>query len=198
MFYSRSPHILVVDHFLADPDMVRHIALQQEYETNLTRYKGLRTKKQFQWPFLKEEFERLLNIKIGSWQDQPANGIFQRTTFKDPLVYHADSQDYAGAIYLTPNAPLDGGTSFWRDKRSGCRRPPHHYLEGRPDADRINGEMFTEENVISPDNWELCDQVANDYNRLVIWDSKLIHSASSYEGFEGERLAQLFFFCIAK
>ena len=38
------------------------------------------------------------------------------------------------------------------------------------------------------------------YNRLVLWDAQLIHSATSYEGFTPAqpRLVQLYFFNVRK
>jgi regulation of enolase protein 1 (concanavalin A-like superfamily) len=59
------------------------------------------------------------------------NGVFQITSGNDPLVWHSDSQDYAAAIYLTKDGPTNAGTSFWKDKKYGCRRPPSHSLENK-------------------------------------------------------------------
>ena len=49
--------------------------------------------------------------------------------------------------------------------------------------------MFNEYNYLHPDAWELVDRVAAVFNRCVIWDAKLIHSATSYQC---QRLVQLF------
>ena len=54
-------------------------------------------------------------------------------------------------------------------------------------------------NFEDADNWGLVESVAGLFNRLVIWDAKLIHSATSYEDFTensgvSTRLVQLFFF----
>jgi len=61
--------------------------------------------------------------------------------------------------------------------------------------------MFKKANMQNPESWEFVESVSGVFNRLVLWDAKLIHSASSYEPFEGQdkestRLAQLFFFDI--
>jgi hypothetical protein len=140
------------------------------------------------------------------WLNQGANGCFQITGFNDPLVYHSDTQSYAAAIYLTPHAPLDAGTSFWRDKTHGCRRPPYHPLESGRFADdkarnTAGAEVYSQYNILHPDNWDLVDKVGGLYNRLVIWDAQLIHSASNYAGLESDvadkaRLVHLFFFSV--
>ena len=124
-----------------------------------------------------------------NWAEPGFNGVCQITKECDPLVYHSDIQNYAGAVYLTPNAPSDGGTSFWKHKRTGIDHSK---------KDDINNTIFTAESVIDPTQWELLDRVAPKYNRLVIWDGRLVHSASSYESYTkaglDNRLVQLFFF----
>jgi hypothetical protein len=66
-----------------------------------------------------------------------------------------------------------------------------------------DSEIYNQYNILHGDNWELVDRVGAIYNRLVIWDAKIIHSASSYEGLVSDdpkksRLVQLFFFNIRK
>lgn len=205
-FNRRMPHLLVVDNFYKDPDDVRAFALEQEFKPNLSNYKGVRTEDRFLWPFLKEEFERLLGRPIIDWLNQPCNGCFQITGYDDPLVWHSDLQSYAAAIYLTPNAPLSAGTSFWKDKTHGSRRPPNHPLEfDRFASDEArslaSNEIYSEHNILHEDNWDLVDKFGPIYNRLAIWDAQMIHSASSYEGLssvdaENGRLVQLFFFTV--
>ena len=208
-FIKRPPSLLVSDDFYSDPLTIRKIALEQSYTANIKSYKGKRSECRFLLPGLKEEFERLLGVKITGWTTYLANGVFQITKYTDPLVWHADLQSYAAAIYLTPDAPVTAGTSFWRDTKYKCRRTPGHQRERNrfpTDEDRkiANDTIHSDYNLVHPDNWELVDRVGSIFNRLVIWDAKLIHSASSYEAFPGtegqeaenSRLVQLFFFDI--
>ncbi len=194
-FHRKTPALLVVDDFYRDPDAVRALALGAEYEADLRYFKGKRSKKKFLFPWVKEEFERLLRVNITDWMAQPANGSFQKTTAEDPLVWHSDTQSYAAAIYLTPNPygfHLQSGTSFWQDNKFLCRRPPTDPV--------AYAQVYGEYNLLHPDNWNLVDRVGSVYNRLVLWDAQLIHSATSYEGFtpESPRLVQLFFFNVAR
>ena len=187
-FHERTPDVIVVDDFLRDPDEVRALALTQEYGTDLRFFKGLRTRERFLWPHLREEFGRLLGKPVTEWLGHRANGVFQQTSQDDPLVWHHDSQGYAAAIYLTPDAPPGSGTSFWRDRTCGCRRRPTHPLEsarlGNPEAIRAaEAVVYDPYNFEHSDNWDLIEAVAGLYNRLVIWDASLIHSASSYSDF---------------
>jgi hypothetical protein len=202
-FRQTGPDVVVVDDFFDDPDQIRAIALAQEYARDPHFYKGLRSYQRPLWPWLREEFSRLLGRDVTGWSDHVANGVFQQTSHDDPLVWHNDPQQYAAAIYLTPDAPPGSGTSFWRDRSHGCRRSPDHPLElarlGGPDAVAAAfAAIYHEDNMVRPGNWELIESVAGLYNRLVIWDARLFHSATSYEGFTdgpgSTRLVQLFFF----
>jgi Family of unknown function (DUF6445) len=203
-FHQRTPSMIVVDDFFRNPDEVRALALAQEYGSDLQFYKGLRTHERFLWPHLREEFERLLGRPVTGWLGHGANGVFQQTGNNDPLVWHHDSQGFAAAAYLTPDASPGTGTSFWRDRTYGCRRKPTHPLEsvrlGSPETvAAAEAVVYDPYNFVHAENWELVESVAGLYNRLVIWDASLIHSATSYsEFFEGRltetRLVQLFFF----
>lgn len=203
VFHRRTPAILVVDDFYRQPDEIRERALALSYAPDERYFKGLRSQP-YLLPFVKEEFERLLGVRVTDWLAQPMNGVFQKTTSAEPLVWHSDTQSYAAAIYLTPGPKIQhpaergrlitspervgAGTSFWRDFMLGHRRPS-------PDP-AVNAEMYSEFNLTHPGNWELVDRVGSVYNRLVLWDAQLIHSATSYERFTAEspRLVQLFFF----
>jgi len=193
IFNTRTPSILVVDNFYKNPDWIIEETKKFNFKEDNKYYKGKRTSSCL-FPYVKEEFERLLNVKIIDWLNQPMNGVFQRTEGKDPLVWHSDSQDYAAAVYLTKDGPTSAGTSFWKDKKYGCRRPPSHPLENRQEINE--SVIYTQYNLLHEDNWELVDRVGSVYNRLVLWDGKMIHSATMYGEFS--RLVQLFFFNVKK
>ncbi len=186
VFHRKMPDLLVVDDFFVDPDRVREMALDLPYSADERYYKGQRSDVSYLWDALREEFERLLDCTIIDWMDQSANGVFQMTSSKDPIVWHADSQDYAAAIYLNPGTPTGGGTSFWRNREHGFR-----FFHNAPE-----GHQVKEADLLSEDSWELVESISGIYNRLAIWNARLIHSATSYESFvdQDQRLVQLFFF----
>jgi len=158
------------------------------------------------WPHLREEIGRLLGTPVTEWLSHGANGVFQQTSHLDPLVWHHDTQSYAAAVYLTPDAPPQSGTSFWRDRVHGCRRRPDHPFErkrlGSDEAvAAASSVVYDQYNIEHGDNWELMESIAGLYNRLVIWDAALFHSATTYDHFIADgtaptRLVQLFFFDI--
>jgi len=182
------PQIVVVDNFYDDPDLVREVALQQTYNPDLRFYKGKRTTQKFLAPGTKQVFEQLLGKRITAWEEHGWNGIFQYCTAEDPLVIHSDVQKYAGAVYLSPNAPPETGTSFHRSKKFPNIRSTHN-------EDKNYNDIY-ENGYYDRTKFELVDTIGNVYNRLVLWDARLIHSATEYFGNnkENSRLFHLFFF----
>lgn len=184
------PELIVVDNFYTNPDAVRELALQQNFEPDLRYFKGNRTSTRFLAPGTKQVFESLIGRRITNWVEHGFNGVFQYCTAEDPLVYHSDVQSYAAAIYLTPNAPIETGTSFFRSKEFPDVRSTSN---DNPEFQAVFKGGFYDKT-----KFEEVDSVGNVYNRLVIWNSKLIHSASGYFGTNkfDSRLFHLFFFDI--
>ena len=177
--------IFVVDNFYRDPYAVREFALKQNFIDDLRYYKGRRTETRFHIPGTKEAFESIIGKKITSWDNQPMNGVFQSCNAQDSLVYHIDSQSWAGMVYLTPDAPYECGTSMYAHKTTGIR----HGSDPRIDS-AFSGGFYDKT------KFELVDTIGNVFNRLVIFDSKCIHAASQYFGqtIEDSRLFHMFFF----
>jgi hypothetical protein len=184
------PSVIVVDNFYENPDEVRRMALEQNFDPDLRYHKGKRTKEKFIAQNTKQIFESLIGRKITRWTEFEYNGIFQYCTAEDPLVYHSDVQSYAAAVYLTPDAPVTTGTSFFRS-----RQYPNVYKSHVDDSNY--GEIF-KGGFYDKTKFELVDTIGNVYNRLALWDARLIHSATEYFGTKKEdsRLFHLFFFDI--
>ena len=191
---NANKRVHVVDDFYEDPMAVREHALLQYYNDD-PGYLGLRTRKQFFFDGVKEKFEEILQRKITKWEDYGMNGRFQSNIAGTKLVYHCDSQSWAAAVYLSPNAPYYTGTSFWAVKnydagQLGTANSIRH--NSHPDLDLA----FNQHTFVDRSPYELVDTVGNVFNRLVIWDAGLIHSASEYCGWDinSSRLFQIFFF----
>lgn len=178
-------HVVVIDDFLEDPDKERAFALSQTYDVK-GNYPGIRTKS-FATEKHKQMFENILQRKITYW---PAgyNGSYQKATKNLKSWIHRDLTDYAGIIYLTPDAPLDSGTTFYRHKELKVER------ENPSNKKKLDGDSG------NSDAWEVVDSVANKYNRLIIFNGRRSHSSTSYFGDcdDNCRLFQLFFFNVEK
>ena len=117
------PEMIIIDNFYKDPDSVREYALNLQYDPpenhGAVGYRCERNRKIYNGT--KEYFENIIqkSIKVhdkeGGW-NYSTNGCFQWCPLNTSLVYHADAQEYAAIIFLTPNAPVDCGTSFFRHK----------------------------------------------------------------------------------
>jgi hypothetical protein len=189
---SKDPNttLIVCENFYEDPHAVREYALSLDYEES-DYHRGRRTHGPHIFPGVKEKFEQLLGKKIIRWTETYGMcGRFQYCTAEDAIVYHADAQQWAAVVYLTPDAPHETGTSLLVHKKTGARHcsdpkiwnawqetaPTGLYLDGTP--------------------WDEIDKVGNVFNRLIIWDGHCPHSASKYFGFtkETSRLFHIFFF----
>jgi hypothetical protein len=183
------PGVWIVDNFYQDPDAIRKFALEQEYDQGGIGkyYIGNRTRQQFLFPGLKEEFEYIMNRRIEKWEGHGMNGRFQVCKEGEPLVYHCDPQRWAGMLYLTPNAPYQTGTSTHALKGTDVRHLSHPDISKcfRPGSQNLDRTIF-----------EPVDNFGNVYNRLVIFNAGYLHSATDYFGYNNDncRLWQMFFF----
>lgn len=178
--------LFVVDNFYSDPYAIREFALNQQFDGDLRYYKGKRTKERFEVPGTKEMFESIMGQKITAWEQHGMNGVFQWCNPEDSLVYHMDNQRWAGTIYLTPNAPYECGTSFFAHKQNKLRR----------DGTMEELNVCFSGGFYDKTKFDLVDTVGNIFNRLVIFDARMIHAASQYFGqtIQDSRLFQMFFF----
>jgi hypothetical protein len=188
---NSNPRVWIVDNFYKDPNAVREFALKLNYHdkhNNDGGFIGKRTREQYLFTGLKEKFEQIMNMKITLWKEYGMNGRFQMGIGGDPQVFHCDEQTWAGMLYLTPDAPVSCGTGFYQHKATKVRHSSDPNL-----------------NIAFRNNWattldatpyEPVDVAGNVFNRLVIFDAHLIHSASGYFGWELNncRLWQIFFF----
>lgn len=186
-----------MDGFYEKPDQIREIALSKDFHES-TYHKGKSTREQFLFPGLKERFEELLGRKIVKWQEHGRNGVFQYCVAGDTLVYHSDLQSYAGVVFLTPDAPPQSGTTFYRSREFGLDHCPSDD-EARAMGFQNAGEMVRRMyggRLLDRTAWEKVDEIGNVYNRLALWNGNRVHSASEYFGSTKEdgRLFHIFFF----
>ncbi len=183
-----APSIIVFDDFYSNPLEVRNFALTQMSIHEVIGgkgYPGKRTKK-FCTPELENKFNLIFspyfsNIQLAKESD---NGSFQITTVNDSSWIHKDhydnneginnpDQQYAAVLFLTPNPPKNSGTMFYKEVKI---------------KDSITNEMITK-NVET-------DYVENQFNRIVIFNSDILHASKNYFGTNDydSRLTQVFFF----
>lgn len=182
------PSYIVIDNFYEHPDRVRAFALQCSFHYHPNNHKGCRTDECYRFPGLKERFEQIVGRGVTNWTTYGTNGCFQYCTKEDETVYHADGQQYAGVLYLTPDAPPNAGTSLYRSritKKMKYSGDEYHTIFRNGHLDETDFEMV--------------DTIGNVYNRLILFDAKCLHAGINYFGTNKEngRLFQLFFFDLA-
>lgn len=110
---------------------------------------------------------------------------------------HTDSRalcTYAAVLYLSPDAPVHAGTSFYR-----VRLP-----DGTPGGNVIPSRFANlvealGTRFVPPDLFELDLSIDSRFNRLLLYRADLIHSASAYFGDQlAERRMTAVFFWLAK
>ena len=180
-----SKRSFAVDNFYSNPHEVRKYALEQEFFDD-PGYIGRRTRTQHFFPGVKEAFSDIIGKKVTEWESYGMNGRFQHNWAGEKLVYHCDSQMWAGMVYLTPDAPLQTGTAMIQHKEN---RIHHNSCEGVMSC-------FNQKTFVDKTPYEVVDDFSNVFNRLVIFHGGHLHAASGYFGnqLENCRMWHMFFF----
>ncbi|TFW11626.1 hypothetical protein E4L96_20735 [Massilia arenosa] len=106
---------------------------------------------------------------------------------------HTDSRAlcrYAAVIYLSPEPEPDAGTSFYR------QRYPSGQLGGNMcSAPHTNLREALGVARLPPQAWQEEVRVENRFNRILLYRANLVHSATSYFGFDDheKRMTAVFF-----
>lgn len=177
---------IIVDDFYGNVDAVRAFALSQKFDVT-GNFPGARTKS-----FINDDVKNAIQNavqhaggKVTNWYDiEGLTGSFQIALARDRTWIHSDYVNtWAGVCYLTPNAPLSGGTGLFRHRETGRTRPLT-----RDDTYDYNFYDYTK--------WDMVDRIGNVYNRLILYRGDLFHASLDYFGdkLENGRLFQVFFF----
>ncbi len=196
--------ITVVKDFYDNPDAIRKFALAQKYTychemTDISYvFPGSRTKDLFELnPAL---YERVCK-KLVSVFHIPEHDVMRwaiTTSFQivgaeygSGLIHQDHNTIFAGVLYLTPDAPLDSGTSLFRKNKTYNEAA---YKKGIAD----NDERFKNKQAIDFSYHSMFDEVVrvnNVYNTLILFEGDIYHCANNFFGTSNEngRLAQVFF-----
>jgi hypothetical protein len=187
-----TPSIIVIDNFYENPFEIREFALNLTYEKKMY-YPGNRSIS-YANEMHKTMFDKIIEpygqkIKIFNTKNEDDdNGAFQYATSNDRTWIHCDNfTNWAGIIYLTPNAPVTSGTCFYKFK-DGTMNDYESKLLKNIDEIELHSRDMTK--------WTKVDIVGNVFNRLVLFESKRFHASMDYFGdnIKNGRLFQVFFF----
>jgi len=184
-------NLMVIDNFYINAMETRNFVLTQEFKV-MGNYPGQRTVS-YANQHLKDMIQGYIQHFAGKIIDWPEggdtyNGAYQYTTSRNRTWVHNDGwNNWAGVLYLTPNAPVNSGTGIFRYK-DGTRTVDEAEARGNKTLIDEHSQDYTK--------WELVDRVGNIFNRLVLFNSKQYHASLDYFGTNKEngRLFQVFFF----
>ena len=184
---------ICIDNFYNDVDEVREAALNMEFGVR-GNYPGQRTVP-VDTTAVREAIGSIIRPHAGEityWESE-YTGAFQYTVASDRSWVHADqTTSWAGVLYLTPDAPLSGGTGLFRHKETGLTEAPK-LPNGEYDMETLNNIYRDSQDMTK---WEMTNFIGNVYNRLIIYRGDIFHTSLDYFGqdkFNG-RLFQTFFF----
>ncbi|MGW2588307.1 DUF6445 family protein [Streptomyces virginiae] len=181
---SERGRIIVLDDFYAEPEKTREFALSHDYRSAAAyNYPGWQSAKMLHSPALMDLFGELTNSRVDVDFNSFTFGGFRLATEATGRLanVHADqAADWAGLVYLTPDAPDSAGTGFFRHRATGLERPP---TDAEARADGYGDAFAYEQAAIIPDYpdptaWELMEWVAPTYNRLILFQGCELYHAS--------------------
>lgn len=197
--------VTIVENFYENPDAIRKFALAQKYkfrheETDLPYvYPGRRTQDlHILDSALQEKIcKKLISVFHIHEHDHMRwviSSSFQSVSeeYKQGVIHTDNSTIFAGVLYLTPDAPLNSGTSLFKKNGKFNQAKYTRALEK-------NDERFKAgEKVMSTDYHNMFDEVVrvnNVYNTLILYEGDTFHAANKFFGstLKNSRLAQVFF-----
>lgn len=197
--------VTVVENFYENPDAVRTFALSQKYQFRhqITGAKyvfpGCRTKDLsiINKPMFQKVSEKIISLFHNAEHDYMQWEIttsFQSVSseYGQGIIHTDHNTVFAAVLYLTPDAPLDSGTSLFKpnakfdeEKYEWClKENDKRFDEGKIIMDTSYHDMFDE--IV---------RVNNVYNTLILYEGRHYHAANQFFGntLKDSRLAQVFF-----
>ncbi len=197
--------VTIVENFYENPDTIRKFALAQRFTyckdaTNIDYvYPGCRTQ---DLSLLNKDLYDKICTKLVSVFHNAEHDVMRwliTTSFQSVTkeynqgVIHTDLNTvFAGVLYLTPDAPLDSGTSLFKKNKT--------YNEAKYQQALVdNDERFKAGEIAMDTSYHsMFDEIVrvnNVYNTLIIYEGRHFHAANKFFGktLEDSRLAQVFF-----
>lgn len=180
--------VLVIDNFFDNPDSIREQGLSLDF--NVTgNYPGLRTNCPDHIRSI--VYKKVISLLVDSSTNTPKAKVevaFQLVTKEQEENWiHMDRGGFfAGVIYLTPDAPINSGTSIY--KFIGDADTFEKVRELDQVKNNFHKKILTDHNEMKSAREKMkqyfCKtvDVANVYNRLILYPANLFHSGNNFFG----------------
>jgi hypothetical protein len=203
-----------VDNFFENPDLIRDYALSLPYNpTPKGMWPGFRTIEMSKFnPRLQEFlFGKILScyydLKVDtvSWKDSeitftkiPHLGRNKDSVLNQGWIHTDEYMDFAGLIYLTPNAYLESGTSLYNLKEEysqiqddAARQPAKEFFYL---GNKIDENIYKRELDKTMERFYEKTRFFNIYNRMICYDAHEYHRPNNMYAAENEDRLTLVFF----
>lgn len=196
--------VTIISDFYENPDEIRKYALAQKYTYRHEMqdedyvFPGSRTKelRDLSLSLYDKVCKKLITIfhipehDIMQWDISTSFQIVE-AEYGHGLIHQDQGSVFAGVLYLTPDAPLDAGTSLFR-KNDKYNEELYWQIIAK------NDEKFKKKEKIDFSYHEMFDEVVrvnNVYNTLITFEGDIHHCANNFFGDnkKNSRLAQVFF-----
>jgi len=196
--------VSVISDFYEKPDEIRKYALAQKYvychEMKDLGYvfPGSRTKelRELSQSLYEKVCKKLISVfhipehDVMRWQINTSFQIVEGE-YGHGLIHQDQNTVFAGVLYLTPDAPLNSGTSLFRKNKNYNEDLYWKKI-------KENDERFKRKEPIDFSYHEMFDEVVrvnNVYNSLILFEGDIHHCANQFFGEtkHDSRLAQVFF-----
>jgi hypothetical protein len=206
----------VVDNFFETPSMIRKLALSLEYTKGNGIYPGVRSKFLHQIdPGLARYFNQKIfslfydfnihhvNLKVESMFHM-ISSKYEEGWIHNDLNYQNNipetDWEIAGLVYLTPDAPISGGTSLYR-VNSDINFNPIEMQEFKElkrkfyQGEELDLEHYRQLRDQFNNSYTKTTEIGNVYNRLVVYNASDWHRGNIFFGNnqEDSRLTLVFF-----
>jgi hypothetical protein len=193
--------LIVVDDFLADPFELRNAALRMTYPPQDGAFPGRNSQERIEIEGLVPQVSRIVGERLVLLSPPQSHGKCRVTMASDVgrSTVHVDQSHWSGILYLSLPEHCQGGTGFYRHRRTNTERGPLNDRELAAMGYASMADMhrdIIEKDSNDPGAWELTMQVPMRFNRLLLLRPWLWHTAGPGFGdrLENSRLVYLMFF----
>ncbi len=195
------PALFVIDDFLRNPDEMRKQALGLNYSVQ-GRFPGLNSTEKIDLPWLNEAVSTIIRQPVYTpWASDFSHASCRLSLASDdkPGRIHIDPSQLSGILYLSRPEDCQGGTEFFRHKRSGTDRLPMTKEQlteaGYSSYEELQHDIL-EKDALDRSKWERTMTVPMRYNRLILLQPHYWHTSGPGfgDGVENGRLIYVMFF----